>query len=260
MLCDTGPISPSGLKSGPVVAAWQRDFSNLRVVPPIPALEREIAIAHDPEYVVGVLSGIIDNGCGNNNYEISKALPHIIGSMVDAAKWAMGHGIAVSPTSGFHHAGYVRGAGFCTFNGLIVAALIAAPGKRVLILDGDAHYGDGTDDIIRKLKLTNITNVTRRGKDAPWSSASEMIGRFEPELILYQASADAHNGDPLGAGYLSKTQMDRRDFEVFRAAKSKCIPIVWNLAGGYKKDKEGTFAPVIALHQRTMAACQEVYS
>mgnify|MGYP006054726855 CR=1 FL=1 len=47
-----------------------------------------------------------------------------------------------------HHATATRAMGFCLFNNAAVAAAtIAAGGERVLIVDVDAHHGNGTQDI-----------------------------------------------------------------------------------------------------------------
>ena len=77
-----------------------------------------------------------------------------IGSLVTAALYAPTTPLAVcSPTSGFHHAGYAHGGGYCTFNGLMVAAATFIqdhPGAKLGILDCDFHYGDGTADILRR--------------------------------------------------------------------------------------------------------------
>jgi acetoin utilization deacetylase AcuC-like enzyme len=47
---------------------------------------------------------------------------------------------------------------FCTFNGLMVAAvglLRARRVRRVLVLDCDFHYGNGTEEIIDRLGLAS---------------------------------------------------------------------------------------------------------
>jgi acetoin utilization deacetylase AcuC-like enzyme len=60
-------------------------------------------------------------------------------------------GTAGSLSSGLHHANTVSGKGFCTFNGLAVAAHAALElgAQRVLVLDVDAHCGGGTFSIIK---------------------------------------------------------------------------------------------------------------
>jgi len=56
---------------------------------------------------------------------------------------------AGSLSSGLHHASRASGMGFCTFNGLALAAKAARDQRaRVLIIDLDAHGGGGTYSII----------------------------------------------------------------------------------------------------------------
>ena len=72
------------------------------------------------------------------------------GGVVAAALSAMRTGVAGSLSSGLHHARRDRGSGFCTFNGLVIAAHEALDGGAgsVLILDLDAHCGGGTASLI----------------------------------------------------------------------------------------------------------------
>jgi acetoin utilization deacetylase AcuC-like enzyme len=72
--------------------------------------------------------------------------------------------------------------------------------------------------------------------------------------VLYQAGADIHVNDPLG-GLLTTDQMRQRDRSVFANCARLRLPLVWNLAGGYRRDDKGGIEPVLALHRNTLTEC-----
>lgn len=262
-------ISPSAAKPTQVVEQWRSRFPGLQFVRPAPASLEELCLAHDPEYVRRVLACEAANGFGTRDPEVAASLCWTNGSLLSAARWVLEHGgAACSPTCGFHHAGYDFGGSFCTFNGLMVAAL--AVERRVGILDCDHHYGNGTEDIRRRLGGERVRHHTTgtwvdtpplmefEDPEAPERFLRELPGilrGFEAELLLYQAGADAHVEDPMG-GWMSSAQMRRRDRIVFETCRSLELPVVWNLAGGYQRD----FQKVLDLHHATMEECLAVYS
>ena len=129
-----------------------------------------------------------------------------------------------------HHAEPVRARGFCLFNNVAVAAAHAQAElgcRRVLILDWDAHHGNGTQEIFwadpdvmfidlhraapfypgsgaleetgAGLGEGTTVNVPLPGGtgDVPYLKAMEEIvapavASFEPDLILVSAGFDAH--------------------------------------------------------------------
>lgn len=265
----TESFSRSALKPRLVVEDWlsTRDIkSQIHIQAFEPATEAQIALAHDPAFVQAVLACEAPNGFGNASESVAASLPYTSGSMIAAARHAVDHAeVTCSPTSGFHHAGYRQAQGFCTFNGLMVTAMtLKAEGKvnKLGIIDCDVHYGNGTDDIIRKLGVDWIRHYTM---GEVFSSRAEALkGRFERwlqiaidrcqdcDLVLYQAGADPHIDDPLG-GVLTTAQLAERDRMMFTGLGHK--PMVWNLAGGYQvaagtTDAE-TLAPVLELHRQT---------
>lgn len=263
--------SPSAGKPALVVADWLRrglvqaddvlDFE--------PVTRADLYRAHDPAYVDAVLSLQAPNGFGNTDPQVAASLPYTCGSLLAAARHALATGSHVcSPTSGFHHAFGDHGEGFCTFNGLMVAALALhaeSRVRRVAILDLDMHYGNGTDDIIRRLGIDWIEHHTQglwfglrvqvgHGAEPYFSWLGEVLEACRSaDLVLYQAGADPHIHDPLG-GLLTTEEMALRDRRVFEALRGQ--PVAWNLAGGYQQDRAGRIAPVLALHRATLLACQ----
>jgi acetoin utilization deacetylase AcuC-like enzyme len=271
-----GTISPSSYKPSQVVESWtlEHDFP-IDLIAPQPASVKQLSLAHDPYYLQGVLAGKILNGFGNALAEVTESLPYTSGSMLSAARHVLKHGgVACSPSSGFHHACYGHGGGFCTFNGLMVAALTLHQEslvKKVGILDCDFHYGNGTDDIIAMTQSPWVRNITNskgykgesgRGEDFLEALPGLVRQLQDCDLILYQAGADPHIDDPLG-GFLTTNQMRLRDRIVFNEIKVLGIPLVWNLAGGYQVELfpsgKTSIRKVLELHDNTMSECVRVY-
>lgn len=212
------------------------------------ASPEELRRVHDKDYVHGVLEGVRHSGFSAPASPV--VLQHILasnGCMIHAVAVALGtgRGLHFVPVSGFHHAGHAQGGGYCTFNGLLAAVANArALGKKcdnVLIIDGDAHYGNGTDDILATGLLPGVVNLTHEAPDRDrrinretWHHDIEAaLNRAPWDLVLYQAGADAHREDPYLAGYLDDGAWLDRDRLVFKWAEEHGVPCVWNLAGGY---------------------------
>ena len=260
--------SPSAGKPALVVQDWiKHGFITVQDIQSFDPVSRsDIKLAHDEYFVDAVIQGVEANGFGNYDPDVAASLPYTLGSMVAASLHAFKHREnTCSPTSGFHHAGYDYAGGYCTFNGLMVAALkLRQQGaKRVGILDCDMHYGDGTADIIETLRIDWIVHRTQGGvfydpsriKGAgtnyfAWleQSIEDMAGC---DVVLYQAGADPHVNDPLG-GLLTTGQMLTRDHTVFNRFAALGVPVCWNLAGGYQRGANGTIDPVLELHRNTV--------
>lgn len=267
LLAESDTRSPSASKPRPVVEGWLAAGMPIEVHPIIPAAYEDLCLAHDPGFVLGVLAGELDNGFDNRRQDVARSLPYTSGAMVCAAQYALHSGVACAPVSGFHHAGYATASMFCTFNGLMVAALRMLALKqfrRVLILDCDFHYGNGTDGIIEHLKVGGqVENATfGRWYCAPAQAdhylehLERVIATFEEYgLVLYQAGADLHVDDPLG-GVLDTEQLRIRDRMVFEGAKAAKRPVAWCLAGGYQEP----ISKVVALHVNTMRECARVFA
>jgi len=145
-------------KSSHLAASLRSDpIEGVELTEPRPATAAMISRVHSPQYVQAVRTG--KAGCSSQGFPWDSGLWTAVtastGGVVAAAHAAIRDGVSGSLSSGLHHARYDHGAGFCTFNGLVVAAneaLDALPAdKRVLIIDADAHCGGGTDELIRLL-------------------------------------------------------------------------------------------------------------
>lgn len=261
--------SPSAAKPAQAVADWQAHDLAIALHEFLPASREQLALAHDRAYVDGVLSLERPNGFRNHDAQVAAALPWTTGAMMAAAEHVLLSDdlLACAPVSGFHHAGFDGGGGFCTFNGLMVTArylLELGMVKKVAIVDFDFHYGDGTDEIIQRLglrgKVWHYTSghiYKRHDQAAEFMRAAPRIMADATKavqdggIVLYQAGADMHRDDPLG-GMLTTEQLDQRDRIVFQALRAAGVPCAFNLAGGYQRDASGGIEPVLAIHRNTV--------
>lgn len=266
MSATTKSFSPSAGKPKLVVEDWLKRGLDITVLSFEPLTRDHIIWAHWHRYVNGVLDLKLANGFGNRSPRVAESLPYTSGSMVAAAMYASTiqfkrdeWAVACSPSSGFHHAGYSNGHGYCTFNGLMIAALsvlYAGTARKVGIIDFDQHHGDGTEDIIVALQLQDKVLVFDGREDDFLDNIGATVQEWKQSgvgLILYQAGADQHKDDPLG-GTLTTEDMRYRDELVFQAARTFQVPIAWNLAGGYQ-----TKPKLLELHRNTMIECIKAF-
>ena len=267
MVADAESFSPSAGKPRAVVESWRAMAAPIDIRTPVPVAREQLALAHLPAYVAGVLDGRLANGFGNTLPGVAASLPWTSGAMLSAAREAIANGrVAVAPVAGFHHARYARGGGFCTFNGLMVTAQVLLEegvARSVSILDFDLHYGDGTEDIIERLGLRDVVAHYTAGLElndedrAPefLDAIADYVRRLSDcDVLLYQAGADPHIDDPMG-GWLTGAQLAERDRRVFEACAAHGLPVAWNLAGGYQTP----LRKVLDVHDATMRACVARY-
>lgn len=223
--------SPSAGKPRLVFEDWVKYGLKIFTMPVRQALRPDPYLAHDSDYVDGVLKGLLPNGFENTSETVAIAAMWQVGSLCSAAlhmACAPPHQrrlgmVACSPSSGFHHAHYSGGHGYCTFNGLIVATQLLrtqAGAKKVAIIDLDQHVGDGTLALIERLGMAGWVSHTQGddsgGPDKFLATLAMEVKRAigGADIALYQAGADMHVHDPLG-GTLTTEQMRRRDRIVF---------------------------------------------
>lgn len=107
-------FSPSASKPRDVVASWQKLNIPLSIQKFEPIIVEHLKLVHAYDYVDGVFAGTIRNGFGNKNVAIAESSLYTIGALFAGAKAAiLNKKVAVAPVSGFHHAGYGDGYGYC---------------------------------------------------------------------------------------------------------------------------------------------------
>jgi len=251
-----------------------------------PSLTREqVAQVHDADYIRAVEMGLPRGLAESQGFPWDAELwPMVLasnGGAVAAGLAALEHGVAGSLSSGLHHARRERGAGFCTFNGLVIAAreALTAGAQSVLILDLDAHCGGGTRSMIlddpRIWQVDVAVNsydsyessdhawleIVRHGADYLPAvdrrlNALDRLGhRFD--LCLYNAGMDPYEDCPTGgmAG-ITRDVLSRRERIVFEWCQGRRLPIAFVLAGGYEGPRLDE-AGLIDLHRLTLSSAAE---
>ena len=197
---------------------------------------------------------------------IDRTLSEVRGTAV-TVDLALKNGIAVNLAGGTHHAHYDKGSGFCVLNDLAISANRILNGNekmKILILDCDVHQGDGTAAIfgtshpnVYTLDLHCGSNFPYR-KSKAWKDVSlkdkmgddeylhilrtefeECLSKVKPDLVIYDAGVDIHEGDRLGALSITSAGLYKRDFFVLDTCFNKYqIPVAAVIGGGYDPSLE----------------------
>ncbi len=253
------------------------------LVPPRPVDAGELQLVHDADYVRAVLDGsprdLAESNCIGWDGALWESVTASTGGVVEAAIRAMTSGrTTASLSSGLHHARPESGRGFCTFNGLALAAVMArhAGAQRVLIIDLDAHCGGGTAAIIDGVDGIEQVDVSTSSFDryAPRPDARleiadhttylQVVGRVldgvaDPsgiDLVIYNAGMDVHEQAGGIPGFTTDL-VRARERIVLGWAASLGLPVSFTLAGGYSGsglDLTG----VAALHLETFRAATDM--
>jgi len=240
-----------------------------------------LALAHHPEYIERVSTGTLSPeeqkaiGFPWSKQMVERSR-RSAGATISACRAAFEDGVAANLAGGTHHAHADRGEGFCVFNDAAIAARLMQAerrARRVAIVDLDVHQGNGTASILARdesvftLSLHAMNNYpfikessdldvaladgTRDDEylDALQSALAEMFSRFSPELLIYLAGADPHEGDRLGRLKLTMAGLAERDNMVLEHARARGLPVGVAMAGGYGKNIQDT----VAVHVQTIA-------
>ena len=171
-------------------------------------------------------------------YGMHEASALICGGSVEAARrMATGDaGKVLQLGGGLHHAMPNRASGFCVYNDVALAILtLRDHGLRVAYVDIDVHHGDGVQKVFYedpdvltisihedgRFLFPGTGFISERGSgqgmgasvnipvypdtgDAEWLNAFDRIvprvlDTWKPDVIVVEAGADAHFGDPLAS-------------------------------------------------------------
>jgi len=206
----------------------------------------------------------------------------IMQGTIDAALFAIEHGVAMNIAGGTHHAFTNKGEGFCLLNDNAIAAnylLEKKLKKKILIVDLDVHQGNGTAEIF--LNNNNVFTFSMHGKknypfhketsdvdieledgtdDKTYLSLlnfhlQKIMDIHEPDFIFYQSGVDVIASDKLGKLSLTIEGCKQRDRMVLETAKKNGVPICASMGGGYSS----RIADIVEAHANTFRLAQEIF-
>ncbi|MGH8808359.1 MAG: histone deacetylase family protein [Noviherbaspirillum sp.] len=245
------------------------------------ATDGVLALAHHPAYIQRVSNGALSPAEQKAigfpwSPQMVERSRRSAGATIAACRAAIEWGVSANLAGGTHHAYSDRGEGFCVFNDAAIAARLMQAERRVqrvAIVDLDVHQGNGTasilarDDSVFTLSLHAANNYpfTKERSDldialcdgtgdddyldALRGALDAMFRRFAPQLIIYLAGADPHEGDRLGRLKLTMAGLAARDRMVLDRVHESNIPVAIAMAGGYGKNIQDT----VAVHVQTIA-------
>ena len=251
-----------------------------RVLDPARVSDEALLLVHTPGYVRRFRDGALDAAeLRRLGFPWSPALVErsyrAVGGTVAATRHALEHGVAMNLAGGTHHAFPDHGEGFCVFNDVAVAIrLLRRDGliRRAAIVDLDVHQGNGTHAIFagdpdvytfsmhggknypfHKVRGTlDIELPDGTGDDAYLEALHAALPRVlaasSPDLVVYIAGADPHEGDRLGRLALSFDGLARRDAFVLDSCREVGIAVAITIGGGYGRRIEDT----VAAHAETV--------
>lgn len=259
-------------------------IDGVELTEPKPLRLTDLLRVHCPDYVRAVQTGTPTTLSESQGFMWDAGLWDmelaVNGGVLESARSALTDGVSGSMSSGLHHAAYGRGHGYCTFNGLVIAArtlLDEGEVKSVLIIDLDAHCGGGTASLIaddsRIVQLDVAVNRydsyhgVRNARMRSVIDASKYLPTVEMflnectrtfDLVLYNAGMDPHSDCDIGGlDGITTDILAQREHMVFQWCNTRGMPVSFGFAGGYVGAVMSKEA-LVDLHRLTIAEASAI--
>jgi len=229
-----------------------------------------LRLVHTERYIEAVRSGTLSEAEQRRiglpwSESLVERSCRAVGGTCEAATAALDRGVTMNLAGGTHHAFPDHGEGFCVFNDVAVAIrTLQRHGRirRAVVIDLDVHQGNGTHAIFtgdpsvftfsmhggrnypfhKVAGSLDVELADGTGDDAYLTALAEtlagVLSASAPDLAIYLAGADSHEGDRLGRLCLTFEGLARRDVMVLDACREVGIPVVITIAGGYGRNIE----------------------
>ncbi len=243
-----------------------RTLGTARLLPSPLASREDLCAVHCPAYVAAVFDGRLGAleqrriGIPWSACLLTRSRATVGGTLA-AARAALDDGVSGQLAGGTHHAHYDFGSGYCVFNDIAVAiAALRFNGqvRRAAILDLDVHQGDGNAALMAGARDPDTCVVSVHGaKNFPFRKVASDLdlplpdhtgddGYLEavetaiaaaeahrPDIVFFISGVDPLVDDRLGRLDVSAAGLGKRDRRVLSWARSRAIPVVIVIGGGY---------------------------
>ncbi len=206
----------------------------------------------------------------------------IMKGTLNAAEFALEHGVAFNIAGGTHHAYTDRGEGFCLLNDIAIASnflLDTKQVKKILVVDLDVHQGNGTAQIFQndervftfsmhgesnyplKKERSDLDIALKTGTgDTEYLSIlqknlDQLFDRIKPDFVFFQSGVDVLKTDKLGHLSLSIEACKRRDEIVLSGCYDLQIPVTASMGGGYSEN----IADIVEAHANTYRLARHIW-
>jgi len=194
---------------------------------------------------------------------------------------ALKEGIAVCLAGGSHHSFRGRGANQCVFNDIAISIRDLQetyPAIKVMVVDTEAHQGNGTNAIIENDPNVFTYSIHVKGEypirrvdgsmdvetiryvegDAYlkqlYQSLAAALDIFSPHLIIWVAGSNVHKSERNGPMMLTMRDIIQRDENLLRAFLSNRIPIALLYGSGQSTEKDIT----AEIHKTTVTTAKRL--
>jgi len=244
---------------------------------------------HEPSYIAKIAAGALDRkeqivlGLPASPRLFSRSATEVEATRL-ACHAALAEGVGVCLAGGTHRAFREHGEGYSVFNDVAVAIRDLQekqPNIKIMVVDTDAHQGDGTNTLLAGdprvftysihvpgNSMAAMARVTHGSLDVETSRFVEgemylkqlfvtlagALDTFAPDLVIWVSGVDNHRNDRVGQMYLSLKDIQRRDEVLLGAFIKNRIAVAVLYGGGYNRQPEFT----AKLHRNTIATAKKL--
>lgn len=262
-LPDFGPLAGRDVYRRHIVTGKRAEAEGIaNVTPSRHASINDLACVHSPEYVEALQTGepadLASTGGDWFPGSIDVSLS-VLGAFFDAIDSALTEGVSGMLGGGGHHAYPAHGGALSPVNDLALGVhyLRRLGIRRVLVLDLDAHFGNGTaasfpndPDLFlfdfhgqaSDFWHPDTPHLFKNFRDEPDAKSylrtlqkelPTVLEAFRPEACLYAAGMDVFSGTPNPPLRMKTPDIEKRERIVFETLSSRRLPVAYVHAGGY---------------------------